>query len=75
MSALDVGCAVGAASFELAKGFDRVLGFDFSRAFVKVCNVMRTKREYKCRYLEQGSIFRETTVCVPEGLDLQVQPP
>ncbi|CAB9522563.1 Hercynine oxygenase [Seminavis robusta] len=33
-SALDIGCAVGGASFELAKTFDRVDAFDFSESFV-----------------------------------------
>ena len=33
-SALDIGCAVGGASFELAKTYDRVVGVDRSEAFV-----------------------------------------
>jgi SAM-dependent methyltransferase len=32
--ALDIGCAVGGASFELARGFGEVLGVDLSRAFI-----------------------------------------
>ncbi len=35
-SALDLGCATGRASFELAKNFDRVCGIDFSARFVQV---------------------------------------
>ena len=34
--ALDLGCATGRASFELAKGFDAVTGIDFSARFVQV---------------------------------------
>lgn len=33
--ALDLGCAVGGASFELATAFDAVTGIDFSNAFVR----------------------------------------
>ena len=32
--ALDVGCAVGGATFELARSFDAVVGLDFSHAFI-----------------------------------------
>lgn len=39
---LDVGCAVGGSSFELATKFDAVVGFDFSQAFVDAAEEMRT---------------------------------
>lgn len=39
--ALDIGCAVGRASFELARSFDEVVGIDFSHAFVARCNEMK----------------------------------
>jgi len=35
-SALDLGCATGRASFELAKSFDKVYGIDYSARFVQV---------------------------------------
>ncbi|MEA3418375.1 MAG: 5-histidylcysteine sulfoxide synthase [Campylobacterota bacterium] len=34
-SALDLGCAIGRSSFELAKGFDHVIGIDFSARFIQ----------------------------------------
>lgn len=34
--ALDLGCATGRASFELAKVFDHVSGIDYSQAFVQI---------------------------------------
>jgi len=34
--ALDIGCSVGRASFELAKEFNEVVGIDFSARFIKV---------------------------------------
>jgi 2-polyprenyl-3-methyl-5-hydroxy-6-metoxy-1,4-benzoquinol methylase len=38
---LDVGCAVGGASFELARHFREVVGIDFSRAFVQAAKLMK----------------------------------
>lgn len=34
--ALDLGCATGRASFELAQAFDKVIGIDFSARFIQV---------------------------------------
>lgn len=34
--ALDLGCATGRASFELAKAFDKVVGIDFSARFIQM---------------------------------------
>jgi 2-polyprenyl-3-methyl-5-hydroxy-6-metoxy-1,4-benzoquinol methylase len=39
--ALDIGCAVGGASFELARGFGEVLGVDLSRAFIDAANQLQ----------------------------------
>lgn len=38
-TALDIGCAVGGATFELARAFPHVMGFDFSQTFVNAANV------------------------------------
>ena len=40
-AALDLGCAVGRTSFELARDFSSVTGVDFSRRFVAVAAAMR----------------------------------
>ncbi|MGA7827380.1 MAG: putative 4-mercaptohistidine N1-methyltransferase [Geobacteraceae bacterium] len=40
-TALDLGCAVGRASFELAREFSSVTGIDFSQRFVAVSEAMR----------------------------------
>jgi 2-polyprenyl-3-methyl-5-hydroxy-6-metoxy-1,4-benzoquinol methylase len=37
--ALDLGCAVGGAAFELARAFPAVLGIDYSHAFVEAAQV------------------------------------
>lgn len=41
LSALEVGCSVGRASFELAKHFDQVTGLDFSARFINVANQLK----------------------------------
>jgi len=38
---LDIGCAVGRSTFELATQFGEVLGIDFSAAFVDKCNELK----------------------------------
>ena len=50
--ALDVGCAVGRSSFELARSFDDVIGIDFSHAFIAKCNAL--KNNGFCNYVLPG---------------------
>ena len=49
--ALDIGCAVGGASFALARGFDAVLGVDLSRAFIDAASALQRdgRRDYVLR--------------------------
>ncbi len=51
-SALDLGCATGRASFELAKVFKKVTGIDFSARFVQVGVELQTKG--KVGYYQKG---------------------
>ena len=44
-SALDIGCAVGGASFALAQTYDRVDAFDFSASFVQAAKRMQSEPE------------------------------
>ncbi len=39
--AFDIGCAIGRSSFELARGFDEVIGVDFSARFVQEAEVLK----------------------------------
>jgi 2-polyprenyl-3-methyl-5-hydroxy-6-metoxy-1,4-benzoquinol methylase len=45
--ALEVGCAVGRASFELARGYREVLGVDLSRAFIDAADTLRRAGELR----------------------------
>jgi 5-histidylcysteine sulfoxide synthase/putative 4-mercaptohistidine N1-methyltranferase len=40
--ALDIGCAVGGASFELTKFFDQVVGVDYAQGLVQAANAVKT---------------------------------
>jgi putative 4-mercaptohistidine N1-methyltranferase len=40
-SALDLGCAIGRSSFELARGFDHVIGIDFSARFIQHAETLK----------------------------------
>uniref|UniRef100_A0A7S2RWC3 Sulfatase-modifying factor enzyme-like domain-containing protein n=1 Tax=Mucochytrium quahogii TaxID=96639 RepID=A0A7S2RWC3_9STRA len=58
---LDLGCAVGGASFELTKWFDRVTGVDFSSAFIDAAESIRNDPTHSVRFSVpvEGRIRRE----------------
>ncbi|OQX75600.1 MAG: SAM-dependent methyltransferase [Epsilonproteobacteria bacterium 4484_65] len=39
--AFDIGCAIGRSSFELARGFDEVIGVDFSARFIQEAQALK----------------------------------
>jgi len=54
--ALDLGCAVGRASFELAKHFDFVSGIDFSARFIRIAYQLQEKGIVHYQLTEEGEI-------------------
>ena len=61
--ALDLGCAVGRAAFELARGgFGRVTGLDFSTRFFRLAARMQEEGYLRYAFPEEGEIlsFHET---------------
>ncbi len=54
--ALDLGCAVGRASFELAKHFDYVAGIDFSARFIRIAHQLQEKGITHYQLPEEGEI-------------------
>ena len=54
--ALDLGCAVGRSTFELAREFDFVNGLDFSARFVRIAFQMREKGVTHYELAEEGEI-------------------
>ncbi len=54
--ALDLGCATGRASFELARVFDEVTGIDFSARFIRAGVAMRDRGEIGWLQTQEGEI-------------------
>ena len=70
--ALDIGCAVGGASFELAKSFDHVDAFDFSENFVKTANRMQAREDVRFRVPVEADLYEEVQATHDEGTTSEV---
>src|ERR1700677_1225603 len=66
--ALDLGCAVGRSTFELAAGADEVIGIDLSSQFIAAAQAMQTAGQLEIRILEEG----QRLTVVTRRLDPQI---
>jgi 5-histidylcysteine sulfoxide synthase/putative 4-mercaptohistidine N1-methyltranferase len=66
---LDLGCAVGRASFELASTFGHVLGLDYSQAFIDAANVLKAKGRLDYRRHESGRFNTALSATVDSAID------
>ncbi|MDY3204204.1 MAG: 5-histidylcysteine sulfoxide synthase [Arcobacter sp.] len=64
--ALDLGCSVGRASFELAKIYDEVLGIDFSANFINVGVKLKLYDSLIYKVKKEGEIFDEKSVSLKD---------
>lgn len=62
--ALDIGCACGRSSFELARHFAHVDGVDFSANFIRKCREMAADRRVRYARPEEGELvsYQERTL-------------
>lgn len=67
--ALDLGCAVGRSSFELARSHESVIGIDFSHAFIAAAQRVAAEGGVDYRYTEEGESQRAARAERPEGVD------
>lgn len=67
--ALDLGCAVGRSSFELARRCARVVGIDYSAAFIRVANHLRDNGSFNFSYVDEGELTKVHTAFVPPAID------
>lgn len=67
--ALDIGCAVGGATFELARGFDEVLGVDLSASFIQAAEQLRGGGELPYFRRDEGELGRQLVARVDAGID------
>jgi len=67
--ALDLGCAVGRSSFELARHCAEVVGIDYSQAFIDAAARMQAEGHMPATRLDEGSATTELDVKVDDGID------
>jgi len=65
--ALDLGCAVGAASHALSESFSEVVGIDFSHALIRAANCISSSREATIEIATEGDLTRRVKVSVPDN--------
>lgn len=67
--ALDLGCAVGRSSFELARHCREVIGIDFSHAFIAAAEKIRHSGSLAYAYSLEGDRTAPATAKLPPGVD------
>lgn len=67
--ALDLGCAVGGAAFELARVFKQVLGIDLSESFIQCANSLKHEKLIPYTRKEEGDITTSLSASVDPALD------
>ncbi|HEX3988666.1 MAG TPA: putative 4-mercaptohistidine N1-methyltransferase [Verrucomicrobiae bacterium] len=67
--ALDLGCAVGASSFELARLCAEVVSIDFSEQFIEIARDLQKRGARKFNYLEEGELTHSGRAVVPPKID------
>lgn len=66
--ALDIGCAVGRATFELGRIFDEVIGIDYSSSFADAGKAIAEEGELNYFIKETGTIVHAAVARRPEGV-------
>ena len=66
--ALDLGCAVGRSSFELARHYADVVGIDFSANFIRAANDLRAGGTLPYARTDEGRLVTMLEARVPAGI-------
>jgi putative 4-mercaptohistidine N1-methyltranferase len=67
--ALDLGCAVGRSSFELARICGSVVGIDYSHRFIKAANRLKENGTLSYLRTDEGDLSTKLEATIPEGID------
>jgi len=67
--ALDLGCAVGRSTFELARYCADVTGIDFSQSFIRAALEIRKNGHIHFDRIEEGILTTRCKASVPEDID------
>ena len=65
---LDLGCAVGRSTFEMARTCAEVTGIDFSHAFIRAAEALRRGDALAYQRLEEGRLHTELLARRPAGV-------
>jgi putative 4-mercaptohistidine N1-methyltranferase len=68
---LDLGCAVGRSSFELARDCSEVVGIDYSQLFIEAAERVRTVGKVPYWRADEGDLRTSLVACRPKDVDLQ----
>lgn len=71
MRALDLGCGVGRATFELARFCGEVIGIDFSKRFIQCARQLLKTGQLHYHFLDHGELFCEAIAKVSLEIDRQ----
>jgi putative 4-mercaptohistidine N1-methyltranferase len=67
---LDIGCAVGASSFAMARHCQRVIGMDYSHSFIGAASHLRDGKTIDYQRLDEGMQTKNLLAQVPSDIDL-----
>ena len=67
--ALDLGCAVGGATFALAKTFTEVVGIDYSKRFIETASELQRSGEFSYEFTVEGEIKQSAVARVNSEID------
>ena len=67
---LDLGCAVGRSSFEMARSCREITGIDFSHAFIRAAQALQRGEAVDYQRLDEGHLHTALTARAPVGIDL-----
>lgn len=68
--ALDLGCAVGASSFELARRFEYVIGIDLSASFIETARQMARDGHLEFTRVDEGALTSRLTARPAHAVDV-----
>lgn len=68
-TAMDIGCAVGGSTFELARHTSSVVGLDYSRSFIAAAQRLQKEGSHTGRMAQEGNLSAAFTVHVPAEID------
>jgi 2-polyprenyl-3-methyl-5-hydroxy-6-metoxy-1,4-benzoquinol methylase len=67
--ALDLGCAVGMSTFELARCFQEVIGIDISQRFIDAADQMKRDKAIEYELKVEGDICEKTVARIDGSID------